>query len=183
MKKKNIFIYSICISLILVYLCVLSLVLKDEYTYSYRMYYIESKTDYWYGYDGLIVDFGKSYDYSKTFDIELEGLQYLGEDFEDVYSLETEDSDYELKEIKLTKSSTLYFELEEPEKIEKYKVILGIEDYQNLDLEFYINETKIETVNYKDKVILEIENIASENRLNIKSSDEAKFISLCFEVA
>lgn len=177
-KSKNLYIYLISIALIIFYIITFSFILKDDYTYSYKMYYLESKTRFWYGNEGLVVNFGETYDYSNDSDIELKGTQYLGDDFE--YSFLMTPEAIRLTEIKLTKSSTIFFEINNKE-INSYKIVLEVESFDNINFDFYLNGKKTNDVIEEGKIVINIEDVQKENNLNIKSSEEVRLNSLCFE--
>lgn len=179
-KSKRIVIYSVCSFFIVIYLCIFSLLFKENYTYSYRLYFIESKTEYWYGDSGLVVNFGEIHDYSGPFDIGLKGLQYLGDDFEFVHGAEEGEKILQLEKIKTKKSSTIYYEVED-EEIESYKIVLEIENSDKIDAEFYLNDKKIDKTLDENKIILKVEDVKRENKLNIKMSEASTLYSLGFE--
>ena len=178
-KTKKICIYLVCSLLIFIYMFTLSLVLKDEYTYSYRMYYLESKTKYWYGNDGLVVNFGETYNYSVDFDIDLKDVRYLGDDLN--FVCEKIDNSLQIKYVELLESSTIYFEIENYQEINSYKIILEVEELSDIYFDFYLNGEKVEIGDHSNKLILNIENVKKENSLNIKSSKNVRLNSLCFE--
>lgn len=187
MKKifLNLFMYGICGGLLVFYLFSFSLLMKNDFTYSYKMYYIEAKTKYWHGYEGLNIEFGKYLDYSNLKEIDdnisTENLQYFGKDFKFVYEKFYNKNLEGLSEVQIDNHSSLYFEIKDDINI-KYKIRLWIEDRDTSSIGFILNGTEIESVSYdNEEVILEIQNAERENVLVINSKNELKLLGIRFD--
>lgn len=179
MRRKSMFLcYFVSLTLIIGYILVFSLVFENDFTYSYKIYYVEAKTKYWYGYNGLQVNFGQSFYYEGKDKMMLNGLQYMGKDFD--FIIETVDEGKkELTGIEITKSSTLYFEI--IDEMDKYLIILETECKEN-NLTFLLNNQNVENFKYENgRYTLFIENKKKENVLNIKSIGNVKLNMLAFE--
>ena len=180
MKKNITFLcYFISFILITVYICVFFQVFKNDFTYSYETYYIKAKTKYWYGYNGLQVKFGESFYYNGEDEIHLNGLQYMGKDFEFVKEDVDQDGRKDLIGVQITNSSTLFYEI--PSTTDKYVIIIETESKEN-DLTFSLNNKKLETFTYQNGIYkLLVENAEKENILNIKSISNVNLHMLRFE--
>ena len=184
-KAINIFIYLICLVLITIYLLCFSLVFNQNITYSYKMYYKETKTKYWHGYDGLIVNFDEVYRYndfgSIKSDLESKGFQYLGKDFNFVFDAFEVKSIPNLNKIEIDESSTIYYEMPK-NRMMNYKVIIEVDYVSENNISFLLNNDKIGNIEYEDgRYTLLIENVRRENALNIRSQKKLALKSLCFK--
>ncbi len=177
---KKIFIYSVCGLIVIIYLCLFSLAFKDDFTYSYTMYYVKGKTKFWYGNDGLIVKFGEKYNYVSKSGIGINGIQYFGKDFGFILERKEERSAI-ISEIQIKESSSLYYEIPNIEDVDGYKVVLETDDNKN-NFNFVLNDVELKDVIHEDnKIIVLINNVEKENQLIIKSDETVRLYSLCFD--
>ena len=187
MKNKliNVCMYITCVALVIIYLLSLSLFLKKDFSFSYNMYYIETKTQYWHGNEGLKIEYGKYMDYRELSAIDnhtdTENLQYFGKDFNFVYEGIFSKTLDKLEKIEIDKESTLYFQTEVSKLTTYHKITFELSD-PTIQIDFILNGKKQETIIFQgEKAILLTTDVKEENELVLKASSNVQLLSMCFE--
>jgi len=170
MKHK--YLYIISSILIVVYLFSISLIFKVDYTYSYKTYYIDAKTAWWAGNDGLLVDFDSKYKFNES----TEGYQYLGRDF--IYEKENKE-DETFKKIKFDESSTIYYQIKNDNINNKYIIILNVSDSSN-NTEFILNGETINWIKEENNIVISVEESVEHNKLKIKGNENSNLYGISF---
>lgn len=170
MKHK--YLYLISSILMLLYLFSMSLILKVDYTYSYKTYYIDGKTKWWVGNDGLLVNFNSEYIFNQS----TEGYQYLGRDF--IYG-EVNDIDKTFEEIKFDEVSTIYYQIKDNEINNKYIIILNVSDNSS-NFEFVLNGKTINSVKEENNILVSVEESVECNELKIKGNENINLYGISF---
>ena len=162
MKRKSLYIISAVF--ICVYIFSLSLIFKTQYTYSYKMYYIDKKTAFYSDANGLEISFVSEENYKN---INENGYQYLGKDFE-IIKEEKQPIRYLMNE-----NSTIYYQVKEKE-VYGYKIVFKMDDIDINQLSFTLNGEMIKGNKNNEYIEIKITKVQEYNELNIKGADRTE---------
>lgn len=151
----------------------------SNYTYSYKMYYIDQKTNFWYGNDGLEIKYNVAFDYTnmedRHSDSYYEGLQYLGKNF-----FKNRTYIINIDEIYVNDDCSLFYQIKEENINKKYVIKITIEDIDDNSIDFKLNNLLCEYTKDGNLYTIEVKENASKNELTINSNKRAQLMNLIF---
>lgn len=182
--SKKIYLYIISFLLIIFYLIVFSFIFNNEYSYSYKMYYVDRKTMYWQGYNGLEITYGEKIDFSsnklREEHTSTKGVQYLGKDFKFVL-VEIQERNYILDQIRIKDQATIYYQIKDEYLSNNYKVFIMFENIDKTSINLKLNEGDLDEKVENNTVSVLIKDAVSINNLKVEVSNEVRVLGLYFE--